>query len=55
VEAVGRILGISIDVQKLLDTAEEIRIAARDLMKKTEEAMKASTSQADTEVPVMFG
>jgi len=55
VEAVGRILGISIDVQKLLDTAEEIRVAARDLMKKTEEAMKASTSQADTEVPVMFG
>jgi len=55
VEAVGRIIGRQIDVQKLLDTAEEIRLAARDLMRKTEEAMKASAKAAETEVPVMFG
>jgi predicted ATP-grasp superfamily ATP-dependent carboligase len=55
VEAVGKIMGQPIDIQKLLDTAEEIRLAARDLMRKTEEAMEAAAKPGETEVPVMFG
>jgi len=55
VEAVSKIAKIEIETEALLEKEEEIRIAARDLMRSTEEAMRAAKKAQEQEMPVMYG
>lgn len=53
IEAVNKIAKLEIDTKPLLEKEEEIRVTARDLMKGTEEAMRAAKKVQ--ELPVMYG
>ncbi len=53
IEAVNKIAKLEIDMKPLLEKEEEIRVTARDLMKGTEEAMRAAKKVQ--EQPVMYG
>jgi uncharacterized protein len=54
IRAINRILDLDVDVKSLLEKEEEIRILTRDLMKRTEENMKALRKMQEQEIPVMY-
>jgi len=45
---------LRVDLKELTDKAEEIRIAAKELMKKTEQSLDKSAILSGKEVPVMY-
>jgi len=53
-EVLGRFIGHEVDVTKLLEQEEEIRIKLRELMKRTMEAMKGSGKEYEFTVPALY-
>ncbi|HDI73072.1 MAG TPA: proteasome assembly chaperone family protein [Candidatus Altiarchaeales archaeon] len=54
IEIINKILNLNIDVRELLDKEEEIKIKARDLMKRTEQSMKEMQKIREKEIPMMY-
>lgn len=52
--ALNRILGVDIDVKSLEDKAEEIRIKAKDLMRRTDNALQSMQKTQEQEIPMMY-
>jgi len=55
VEALNKFLKIDLDVEALLNRAEELRVRMRDLMKRTQETMRGTQPVRELELPPMFG
>jgi len=55
VGALNKILKLDLDVESLLNKAEELRVRMRDLMKRTQETMKGTQPIRELELPPMFG
>ncbi|RLG70015.1 MAG: hypothetical protein DRO11_06810 [Methanobacteriota archaeon] len=51
----NKMLGLNIDTKPLLEQEEQIRIAARDLMRRTEQAMRDVRKEQEHEIPMMYG
>lgn len=54
VEVLSKMIGFEIDVKPLLEEAEEIRIKARDLMRRTSETMRALQKAHEKELPILY-
>ena len=50
----NKITGLDVDVKELVEKGEKIRINARDLMKRTREAMNEMQKSQEHEVPMMY-
>ncbi len=55
VEALNKILNLDLDVEALLNRAEELRVRMRDLMRRTQESMRGTQPARELELPPMFG
>jgi len=55
VVALNKILNLDLDVESLLNKAEELRVRMRDLMKRTQETMRGTEPVRELELPPMFG
>lgn len=53
-EAINKIAGLRIDVKSLKEKGEEIRIKAKDLMKRTDSAMREMQKTQEQEIPMMY-
>ncbi len=53
-ETLSKLLGFVIDIKPLLEEAEEIRVRARDLMKRTLETMEAMNKAQERDVPMLY-
>lgn len=53
-KTLSKITGIKINIEKLIEQAEEIRIKARELMKRTQRQLKAMRKVQESEVPLMY-
>jgi len=51
----NRILGLKVDVTELLQRGEEIRLRARDVMKRTQAEMARMGKSQEYEVPAIYG
>jgi uncharacterized protein len=54
IETMNTAYGLNVDLKELAEKAEEIRIATKDLMKKTERSLGESSLARGTDVPVMY-
>lgn len=54
-EVVSELEGLDINIKKLREEEEEIKVAARDLMRKTQNAMQKSGKDQEEEIPMMYG
>jgi len=54
VEGLNRMLSLEIDVQELLEQAEEIRVRTRELMQGTQRAMQRMEKVREQELPAMY-
>jgi uncharacterized protein len=54
VEKLSEMLGIKIDVQPLLEKADELKLSLRDLMKQTEAAIRQSSKVLEGHLPAMY-
>ena len=54
VESLSKILGKSIDTKALLESAEEIRVKTRDLMKQTGKTMQEMGKSREYEIPPLY-
>lgn len=55
VEALNKLLKMDLDVETLLNRAEELRVRMRDLMRRTQESMRGTQPVRELELPPMFG
>ncbi len=55
VKALNKLLHLDLDVETLLNRAEELRVRMRDLMKRTQENMRGTQPIRELELPPMFG
>jgi uncharacterized protein len=53
--ALNKILGLKVDVSDLLQKGEEIRLKARDVMKRTQAEMARMGKSQEYEVPALYG
>lgn len=53
--ALNKILGLKVEVSDLLQKGEEIRLRARDVMKRTQEEMARMGKSQEYEVPALYG
>jgi len=53
--ALNKILGLKVDVSDLLQKGEEIRLRARDVMKRTQAEMARMGKSQEYEVPALYG
>lgn len=53
-EALNNLEGLNVDVEELREKEEEIKVAARDLMRKTQKAMEESAKDQEEEIPLMY-
>jgi uncharacterized protein len=53
--ALNKILGLKVDVSDLLQKGEEIRLKARDVMKRTQAEMARMDKSQEYEVPALYG
>jgi len=53
-KAFSKISGIDVNVEKLMEKAEEIRLKARELMRRTQSQLKAMKKLQESEVPLMY-
>jgi uncharacterized protein len=51
-KGLGRIIGIKVDVEKLVEKGEEIRLRARDVMKRTQEEMSKMKKPQELDIPM---
>jgi uncharacterized protein len=54
-EVLNKGYNLKVDVKKLLERDEEIRVMARDLMRRTAESMQEMKKPQEQELPVMYG
>lgn len=54
-EALNEIEGQKIDVEELQKQEEEIKVAARDLMRQTQKTMQNTAKAQEEEMPIMYG
>ena len=54
IESLNTLLNLNIDVGELLDKAEEIRVKARELMKRTQEQLKSLRKVQEQELPGIY-
>lgn len=54
-EMLNEMEGLSVSVEALEEKEEEIRVAARDLMRQTQKAMQKAGKEQEEEMPVMYG
>ncbi len=54
IENLNKMLGWNIDIKKLLEKGEEIRLNARDLMKRTKENLNKMREPKEEEIPMMY-
>jgi len=50
----NKMIRLDVDVKKLIEEGEEIRIKARDIMKRTRESMSEMQKSREHEVPMMY-
>jgi uncharacterized protein len=55
VQVLNKILKLDLDVEALLNRAEELRVRMRDLMRRTQETMRGTQPVRELELPPMFG
>ncbi|MHA1132096.1 MAG: proteasome assembly chaperone family protein [Candidatus Helarchaeota archaeon] len=55
VQALNKLLKLDLDVEALLNRAEELRVRMRDLMRRTQETMRGQQPVRELELPPMFG
>jgi uncharacterized protein len=55
VSAVNKILGLKIDVSELLERGEEIRLRAKDMMRRTGEEMMQMNKAHEYDLPPLYG
>jgi uncharacterized protein len=55
VEALNKLLKLDLDVEALLNRAEELRVRMRDLMRRTQENMRGTQPVRELELPPMYG
>jgi uncharacterized protein len=55
VQALNKLLDLDLDVEALLNRAEELRVRMRDLMRRTQETMRGQQPVRELELPPMFG
>ncbi|MCW3976131.1 MAG: PAC2 family protein [Candidatus Bathyarchaeota archaeon] len=53
--SLNKLLDISVDVQKLLSQAEEIRLKTRELMQRTNKSLQGMEKSQELELPAMYG
>lgn len=53
--SLNKILGLEVDASDLLERGEEIRLRARDVMKRTQTEMTRMDKSQEFEVPAMYG
>ncbi len=54
-EAFNRLEELSVEVQELRKQEEEIKVAARDLMRQTQKTMQNTAKSQEEEMPIMYG
>ncbi|RLI28272.1 MAG: proteasome assembly chaperone family protein [Candidatus Hecatellales archaeon] len=54
IETLNRLLNLNVDVGELLDKAEEIRVKARELMKRTQEQLRSLKKIQEQELPGIY-
>ena len=54
IESLNSLLNLNIDVAELLDKAEEIRVKARELMKRTQEQLRSLRKIQEQELPGIY-
>ncbi|MFP4005535.1 MAG: proteasome assembly chaperone family protein [Candidatus Hadarchaeia archaeon] len=54
-EALNDLEGLSINVDELRKKEEEIKVAARDLMRQTQKTMQEAEKNREEEIPMMYG
>ncbi|HIE34204.1 MAG TPA: proteasome assembly chaperone family protein [Candidatus Altiarchaeales archaeon] len=54
ISAINRIFGTKISIKSLEEKEEEIRLTARDLMKRTENTLKEMQKTQEKEIPMMY-
>jgi uncharacterized protein len=55
INSLNKLLDISVDVQKLLSQAEEIRLKTRELMQRTAKSLQGMEKSQELELPAMYG
>lgn len=55
INALNKILGLKVEVSDLLQKGEEIRLRARDVMKRTQTEMAKMDKSQEYEVPALYG
>jgi uncharacterized protein len=54
IEILNKILNLNVGVKELLEKGEEIKIKARDLMRRTQDEMKQMQKSQEHEIPMMY-
>jgi uncharacterized protein len=55
INAVNKLLNLEVDVKKLLEDAEEIRVKTRELMQRTTKSFEGMAKTQEQELPAMYG
>jgi len=55
VNSINKLLDLNVDVNKLLEQADEIRLKTRELMQRTAKSLKGMEKVQEQELPVMYG
>ncbi len=55
ITSLNKLLQIDVDVKKLLEQAEEIRLKTRELMQRTTKSLKGMEKSQEFELPAMYG
>jgi uncharacterized protein len=54
ISSINKLLNLEIDVKKLLDQEEEIRLKMRELMQRTQKSMSQIPKSSEQEIPMMY-
>lgn len=54
-EVLNKLTSVDVNVEELRKKEEEIRVAARDLMRQTQKAMEQTSKEQEEEMPIMYG
>ncbi len=55
INAVNKLLNLEVDVKKLLEDAEGIRVKTRELMQRTTKSLEGMAKTQEQELPAMYG
>ncbi|MEM0506937.1 MAG: PAC2 family protein, partial [Thermosphaera sp.] len=54
IDVLGKLIGIQVDIHRLLEEAELIKLRTRDLMVQTKKAMIDMQKQMERQMPLMY-